>query len=262
MRKLTKRKRRDSKRPRTALHFHPETRVLARTLPVLETLPSLRVEAEPKPIRATDRWRRLLNVLVALVGLIATAPMLLVIALLIKVTSPGPVFYIQPRVGLDRRRYRPGSTNHRRQVDFGGKLFKIYKFRTMRVAEQTRQVWALQNDPRVTPIGRVLRRYRLDELPQLINVLKGDMNIVGPRPEQPQIFAELRTQITHYTRRQRVLPGITGWAQINQPYDTSVEDVENKVRLDLEYIERRSWREDLKIMTRTLPVMIFRKGGW
>jgi len=125
-----------------------------------------------------------------------------------------------------------------------------------------RQVWASREDPRVTPIGRILRKYRLDELPQLINVLKGDMNIVGPRPEQPAIFATLREQIDQYTHRQKVLPGITGWAQINHHYDASIEDVRRKLRFDLEYIQRRSWWEDLKIMAKTLPVMIFRKGGW
>jgi lipopolysaccharide/colanic/teichoic acid biosynthesis glycosyltransferase len=209
-----------------------------------------------------DRWRRFLNIMVAAVGLIITAPLILLIAALVKATSPGPVFFTQPRVGLDRRQNRPQNTNHRRRVDYGGQVFKIYKFRTMRVSEQAPQVWALQDDPRVTPIGRVLRKYRLDELPQLINVLKGEMNIVGPRPEQPGIFSELREQVNQYTHRQRVLPGITGWAQINQAYDTSLEDVQNKVRLDLEYIARRSWWEDLKIMARTIPVMIFRKGGW
>jgi len=108
----------------------------------------------------------------------------------------------------------------------------------------------------------VLRKLRLDELPQLFNVLKGDMNIVGPRPEQPTIFVYLREQIEGYQRRQRVRPGITGWAQINQGYDTSVDDVRRKVRYDLEYIRRQSALEDLRIMARTLPVMLLRRGAW
>ena len=120
----------------------------------------------------------------------------------------------------------------------------------------------LADDHRVTQVGRVLRRFRLDELPQLINVLKGDMNIVGPRPEQPAIFVYLREQIEGYQRRQRVRPGITGWAQVNQGYDTSIDDVRRKVRYDLEYIRRQSPFEDLKIMAHTLPVMAFRQSGW
>lgn len=263
MRNLTKgNEQRGVRHTRGVIRLHPKTSVLTSNLPILEPLHLQRGEARPRRATARDRWCRFLNIVVALIGLILTAPIILMIAALIKLTSPGPVFFTQQRVGLDRRQNRVGNTNHRRMVDHGGKLFKIYKFRTMRVTQEAPQVWAVQDDPRVTPIGRVLRKYRLDELPQLINVLKGDMNIVGPRPEQPLIFAELRTQINNYPHRQKVLPGITGWAQINQAYDTSLEDVKNKVRLDLEYIERRSWWEDLKIMVKTLPVMIFRKGGW
>ncbi len=108
----------------------------------------------------------------------------------------------------------------------------------------------------------MLRQARLDELPQLWNVLKGDMNVVGPRPERPSIFADLREQIPDYQMRQRTRPGITGHAQINHQYDESLEDVRQKVRYDLEYLEKRSAWEDLKIMIRTIPVMLFRKGGW
>jgi lipopolysaccharide/colanic/teichoic acid biosynthesis glycosyltransferase len=114
----------------------------------------------------------------------------------------------------------------------------------------------------VTPIGRVLRKYRLDELPQLSNVIKGDMNVVGPRPEQPNIFLQLREQVDGYSRRQRVLPGITGWAQVNHHYDQTIDDVRRKVQLDLDYASRMSAAEDLRIMVRTVPVMLFRTGGW
>jgi len=123
------------------------------------------------------------------------------------------------------------------------------------------QVWAVPDDHRVTQVGRVLRRFRLDELPQLINVLKGDMNIVGPRPEQPAIFVYLREQIEGYQRRQRVRPGITGWAQIHQGYDASVDDVRRKLAYDLEYLRSQSAIEDLKIILRTLPVMLLGRGG-
>jgi lipopolysaccharide/colanic/teichoic acid biosynthesis glycosyltransferase len=210
------------------------------------------------------RGERVLNVSVALLGLLITMPLWLLIAALIKLTSRGPVFYTQTRVGLDTR--DPGHLRHdsRRVQDLGGKPFTIYKFRTMTVdAEQHGQaVWATANDQRVTAIGGFLRSCRLDELPQLLNVLRGEMNIVGPRPERPQLFAELRDQIPQYSLRQRVPPGITGHAQVHLQYDTSVEDVKRKVMHDLEYIARRSAWEDFKIMLKTIPVMLFRKGGW
>ena len=210
-----------------------------------------------------DGARRALNVAVAGVGLIATAPVMLVIAGLVKLTSRGPVFYRQTRVGLNRRAPENDGGNHRRSVDLGGKPFTIYKFRTMHAGdvEGERQVWAAQDDPRVTGLGRLLRQFRLDELPQLVNVLKGDMNVVGPRPEQPEIFASLRTQVHQYSERQRVRPGITGWAQINHHYDESVEDVRRKVAFDLDYIARQSLAEDLKIMLLTPPAMVLRKGA-
>jgi lipopolysaccharide/colanic/teichoic acid biosynthesis glycosyltransferase len=140
----------------------------------------------------------------------------------------------------------------------------IYKFRTMRVESEwgCGAVWAVKNDPRSTCIGRILRKYRLDELPQLFNVLRGDMNIVGPRPERPSIFARLCEQIEEYPLRQAAKPGITGWAQINLLYDTCVEDVRRKVGYDLEYVRRKSLGHDLRIMARTLPSVLFRRRGW
>lgn len=206
--------------------------------------------------------RRILNILVASVLLILALPVMLVVALAIRLTSPGPILYTQLRVGIDRRTGRGG--NWRRVYDYGGRLFTIYKFRTMTASPgmAERQVWASPDDPRVTRLGRFLRKYRLDELPQLINVLKGDMNVVGPRPEQPAIFADLREKIDHYPARQRVLPGITGWAQVNQCYDRCLDDVRRKVILDIEYLNRASAREDLKILLRTVPVVLLRKGAW
>jgi lipopolysaccharide/colanic/teichoic acid biosynthesis glycosyltransferase len=146
----------------------------------------------------------------------------------------------------------------------GGRPFTIYKFRTMRVAKPgaESQVWASADDPRITKLGKFLRKMRLDELPQLYNVLKGDMNVVGPRPEQPEIFQTLRSEVPSYPVRQRVRPGITGQAQITLHYDTCVEDVRKKVQADLEYIERQSVLTDLRIMLMTVPVVVFRKGGW
>ena len=224
---------------------------------------SLVHSAPLRPLDRERRGRRLFNFIVSVVGLVLTVPLMLLIAALIKLTSRGPVLFTQTRVGLDRRALSNAGGNTRRHTDQGGEPFTMYKFRTMRPAKSNaKQVWAQADDVRVTPIGRVLRKLRLDELPQLFNVLMGDMNIVGPRPEQPTIFVYLREQIEGYQRRQRVRPGITGWAQINQGYDTSVDDVRRKVRYDLEYIRRQSTLEDLKIMCRTVPVMVLRRGGW
>lgn len=210
-----------------------------------------------------EKARRLLNIAAASVGLVVAAPVMLAIAVAIRLTDPsGPIFYRQTRVGLCTRRERGG--NFRRKQDIGGKPFTIYKFRTMKVAKpgEEKQVWASENDPRITKLGRFLRKTRLDELPQLWNVVKGDMNVVGPRPEQPEIFQNLRDAVPTYAVRQRVRPGITGQAQITLHYDTCVEDVKKKVEADLQYIERQSVLTDLRIMLMTVPVVVFRKGGW
>jgi len=201
--------------------------------------------------------------LVAAAGIVITFPVMLVIAVLTKLTSRGPVLFAQTRIGLDRRALTRSGGNTRRHVDLGGQPFVMYKFRTMRVEDRpANAVWAQPGDPRITSIGRFLRGCRLDEIPQLFNVLKGDMNVVGPRPEQPAIFVQLREQIEGYQRRQRARPGITGWAQINQQYDRDIEDVKKKVAYDLQYIRGQSTWQDLKIMLRTLPVMLLRRGGW
>lgn len=205
-----------------------------------------------------ERLRRVLNLSVALIGVVLTAPLMIVIALLVKLDSRGPVIFRQPRVGLDRRGgTTPPASSRRRQSDMGGRIFTIYKFRTM-TCEQgpAPERWATREDRRVTRVGKLLRATRLDELPQLFNVIKGDMNIVGPRPEQPGIFQALRMEVHGYHERQRVLPGITGLAQVRLGYDTSLEDVRRKVELDIEYIRRRSPSEDLLIMARTMPVMV------
>ena len=206
---------------------------------------------------------RVANIAIASVGLVAMLPIMALVALAIRLTSRGPVFYSQVRVGVDRRYHRK-STYDRRGQDLGGLPFKMYKFRTMRADAEAdgKAVWAQRSDPRITAVGKFLRKSRLDEFPQLYNVIRGDMNIVGPRPERPTIFAELRKDIPLYAQRQRVKPGITGWAQINQSYDSCLSDVKNKVRLDLEYVRRQSLTHDLAIMSATIPVMVFRKGGW
>jgi len=218
---------------------------------------------EPRP-RSTG-IARAMNITIALIALILISPVMLLFAVLVKLTSPGPIFYSQPRVGIDRRRSSAASkTYDPRTADLGGIPFMIYKFRTMYVGAEQRNgaVWATKEDARVTPIGRIMRKLRVDELPQLFNVIKGDMDIVGPRPERPSIFSRLRQLIADYPLRQRIRPGITGWAQINQCYDTCLDDVRRKVRYDLEYLlQRQGIREDLRIMAKTLVVML-RKGGW
>ena len=212
--------------------------------------------------RRSEKAIRVINVVVAVVGILLTLPLMLIVAAAIKVSSPGPVVFTQSRVGVDRRRDRgPKSKDHRRKKDWGGRLFTIYKFRTMRPDDgKASQVWATQDDPRVTLIGKFLRATRLDELPQFFNVLKGDMNIVGPRPEQPDIFVNLGKELGwQYRNRQRVLPGITGLAQVKLGYDTDIDGVRRKVDMDLTYIRERSPRQDLSIMAKTVPVMVFRK---
>lgn len=225
---------------------------------------SARVFSLGAPVRE-DVPRRVLSFAVASVALLLIAPLWLAIALAIKLSSDGPVFYTQTRVGINRRRRMPRGGRYR-TTDLGGKPFRIYKFRTMIPnvpgPDDPKEVWATPHDPRVTRIGRFLRLYRLDELPQLINVLLGDMDVVGPRPEQPTIFQRLREEIDHYQERQRVRPGITGWAQINQQYDSSIDDVKRKLDYDLEYIDRKSVLEDLRIMVRTMPVVVGKQGAW
>lgn len=223
-----------------------------------------RPRAVDRPSHAlASRPVRLLNVAVAWVLLLLSLPLMLVVALLVKLTSPGPVLYSQLRVGLDRRVPGDHSFADRRRVDYGGRLFRIYKFRTMHhFPGEAAEAWAAPDDPRVTAVGSVLRQFRLDELPQLFNVIRGEMSIVGPRPEQPAIFQRLRRTLDEYPRRQRVPPGITGLAQISQHYDRSLEDVKRKLQYDLRYIERRSFREDLRIMARTVPVVFLRLGAW
>lgn len=219
-----------------------------------------------RPRKRSELATRLLNLTLALILLALAAPLMILVALAVALTSPGPVIYRQVRVGLDRRGPRDGdgSVADRRGDDYGGRPFTIYKFRSMRVdAERDgRAVWATRNDPRVTPVGRVLRATRLDELPQLFNVIRGDMNLVGPRPERPTLVMELREHIHEYAARHRVKPGLTGWAQVNRAYDETLDDVRQKVHYDLEYVQRQSLWKDLAILVRTVPVVLFRKGGW
>jgi lipopolysaccharide/colanic/teichoic acid biosynthesis glycosyltransferase len=200
----------------------------------------------------------------AALALLVAFPVLVILAIAVKLTSRGPILYAQTRVGLDRRWRSTLALQERRLEDLGGQVFTIYKFRTMRVdAERgSGAVWAQENDPRVTRLGRYMRILRLDEIPQFWNVLLGDMNIVGPRPERPSIVSRLREDIPEYQARHRVKPGITGLAQINQKYDASLEDVRSKVSWDLRYMREQSLMLDLGILLRTVPAVILKYRGW
>ncbi len=203
------------------------------------------IEVLPEPMPAWEQsMKRVMDVTVSLAVLGLGLPLWLAIGLLIRLTSPGPAIYKQQRVGQH------------------GRIFTLYKFRTMYVDAEARTgpVWATKDDPRVTPIGRWLRRWRLDEVPQFWNVLKGDMSLVGPRPERPYFVEKFSREIPLYNRRHRVKPGITGWAQVRWKYDSSLEDVRQKVKFDLFYIENMSLRMDLKILFRTIYTMLAGKG--
>jgi lipopolysaccharide/colanic/teichoic acid biosynthesis glycosyltransferase len=223
---------------------------------------TLQEDVVPRP--RSDRLNRALNIMLAAAGLLLAAPLLILIGVLIKATSRGPILYAQTRVGLDRRWRRTLAMHDRRVRDLGGAVFTIYKFRTMRVDAEAKSgaVWAKENDPRVTALGRYLRVLRLDELPQLWNILRGDMNIVGPRPERPSIVARLQRDIAQYGCRHRVRPGLTGLAQINQQYDACLDDVRTKVGYDLDYLRKQSFLFDVQIMLRTVPAVLLKYRGW
>jgi lipopolysaccharide/colanic/teichoic acid biosynthesis glycosyltransferase len=206
--------------------------------------------------------------------LLLLAPLFAIVALAVMLDSLGPVFYTQVRVGqnrrlgADRRRDRiPVRIDQRhierRRILSEGRLFRIYKFRTMVVdaEKEIGPVWALKDDPRVTRVGKWLRLTRIDELPQLWNVLRGEMSLVGPRPERPHFVGHFARKIPDYTERLRAIPGITGLAQVNGSYDVCEEDVRSKLGYDLEYVRNCRMAEDLRILFRTVQVVVTRKGA-
>jgi sugar transferase (PEP-CTERM system associated) len=189
--------------------------------------------------------KRIMDFSIASVGLLLSLPLLPIIALLVKLDSPGPVLFKQERVGE------------------GDKNFVLLKFRTMRqdAENATGAVWAQRNDPRITRIGGFLRKSRLDEIPQIFNVLRGDMSLVGPRPERPEFMAELKKIIPYYSERHYFKPGVTGWAQVRYPYGASVQDALEKLRYDMYYIKNWSLTFDLMIMFETVKVMLLGRGS-
>lgn len=221
-------------------------------------------EFEVTPRDRHEGLSRFMNVVLAGVGLAVSLPVLVIVSILIKLSSRGPILYTQTRVGLDRRWKRTLALREARMEDLGGQVFTIYKLRTMRVDAEKRSgaVWATENDPRVTALGKFLRKYRIDELPQLWNILLGDMNMVGPRPERPSIVARLREDIPEYRCRHRVKPGLTGMAQVNQKYDACLEDVRQKVNWDLRYIGEQGFWLDVRIMLKTVPSVLLKFQGW
>jgi sugar transferase (PEP-CTERM system associated) len=215
-------------------------------VPIQYLRPSHLIFAEelgPSPL--VVRLQTFYSFLIAAATLILAAPVMLLVAVLVKLTSPGPVLFSQDRVGLN------------------GKIFRIFKFRSMVVDAEARTgaVWASKNDPRVTAIGKIIRKTRLDEIPQVFNVLRGEMAIVGPRPERPEFVTVLSEQIPFYRQRHAVKPGVTGWAQINYKYGETIEDTVVKLEYDLYYIKNLSPSLDLYIILNTVKVMLFSGHG-
>ncbi|HWP47818.1 MAG TPA: TIGR03013 family XrtA/PEP-CTERM system glycosyltransferase [Candidatus Limnocylindrales bacterium] len=195
--------------------------------------------------KTNEVLKRVLDVVISALGLILAAPLMAVTAILIKLESPGPIIFTQERVGK------------------GEKTFQVYKFRSMTVDAEakTGPVWATDKDPRITRVGWVIRKFRIDELPQLLNILKGDMSFVGPRPERPHFVETLKKEIPYYPVRLTVKPGLTGWAQVNFPYGSSKEDALEKLQYDLFYIKNLSLFLDLVILLKTMSVIILAKGA-
>lgn len=215
---------------------------------------------------ASTGTRRVFDVTVSAMAVLLLSPVMLAVAAAVKLDSPGPVFYTQDRVGINRRRRERRrdlrADAGRRRVMYAGRPFAIYKFRTMRTnAEAAGPQWASSGDPRITRVGRVLRKARLDEIPQFFNVLRGDMTLIGPRPERPFFIDILQKEVPHYNKRLLVKPGITGMAQVNHKYDDSIESVRTKVKWDLRYIRRRSLRADLGILLHTVRVVLTGEGA-
>ena len=190
-------------------------------------------------------FKRFLDIVFSLLGIALSWPLMILVAVAVKLDSPGPLLFRQIRVGKNED------------------IFEVLKFRTMRedAESQTGAVWAVTNDPRVTKVGKFLRKTRLDEIPQFFNVLRGDMAFVGPRPERPEFVLELYQLLPYYTKRHALKPGVTGWAQVKYPYGASVEDALEKLNYDLYYIKNYSIFLDILIIMETVQVVLFGKGA-
>lgn len=205
-------------------------------VPLIEVMPEIMTHSQ-------KLLKRIIDVAISFSCLLFLLPFLLILVFFIKVTSKGPVFYKQVRVGKN------------------GSLFTMYKFRSMyNDAEEYGPEWAGENDPRITFIGRIIRKVYIDEIPQMINVLKNEMSLVGPRPERPHFVEILKKEIPYYYKRLTIKPGMTGWAQIKHKYDSSLDDVIEKLQYDFYYVENMSLKLDFKIIVNTILVIIFMKG--
>lgn len=202
------------------------------------------IEVMPEIMPAGSKlFKRIFDIFLSLFLLILYSPILIIAMILIKLNSKGPVFYKQERVGRNEKPYI------------------MYKFRSMvQNAEEYGPEWAGEQDPRITTVGKILRKMYIDEIPQLVNVLKNEMSIVGPRPERPFFVKKLKSEIPYYYKRLSVKPGITGWAQIKHKYDSSLADVKEKLQYDFYYIENMSLKLDFKIMINTIIVVLLMKG--
>lgn len=217
--------------------------------------------------------KRGMDIFGALAGLVLTSPLWIILPILIKLDSKGSVFYTQSRVGINRREQDrrlcqkvdtdDNRRRDRRRENYHGQTFKVIKFRTMvsDAEKKSGPVWATKNDKRVTRLGNFLRKTRMDEIPQFLNILKGDMSMVGPRPERQVFVADLSGKVDNYVRRLEIKPGLTGLAQITNGYDSSISSVADKVRHDIEYIDNWSIWSDIKIILKTVVVVFTRKGA-
>jgi lipopolysaccharide/colanic/teichoic acid biosynthesis glycosyltransferase len=257
---------------------------VAEFMPPAEWVTRLHLDQPRRDMRclspATRAGKRLLDIVVAAAMLVLLSPILLLVGVAVRLTSRGPVIFRQTRVGLNLRD-KPSSREDRRNQHYDvpeclerrsghdrrnsvnyGRPFTLYKFRTMRVdAEKNGAQFATQGDPRVTPIGRFLRKTRLDELPQLWNVLRGEMSLVGPRPERPEFIEQLSNEIPDYLNRLGLKPGLTGPAQVINGYDNDLDGFRRKVALDLLYLQNCCLLNDLKILLRTVKVVLTGSGA-
>lgn len=249
-------------------------------LPPADWLTRLDRDCPQMNLRGLDLWtrraKRGLDVFCAASMLVLLSPVMLLVALAVKLTSPGPILFRQIRTGLnlrasrDRRSLQMSATeadrrqkpSDRRLATCFGKPFVLYKFRTMRIdAEKNGAQFATKGDPRVTSIGRFLRKSRLDELPQLWNVLRGEMSLVGPRPERPEFIEHLSQEVPNYLLRLGIQPGLTGLAQVLNGYDNDIAGFRRKVALDLLYLQNCCLANDIKILFRTVSVVLTGKGA-
>jgi lipopolysaccharide/colanic/teichoic acid biosynthesis glycosyltransferase len=222
-----------------ALHRSQETLGVTRRAPIIET-----AAVAGAPLYLYSSRKRALDISIALAGVLAVAILLPFVALAIKLGSPGPVFYTQRRMGLN------------------GKTFNLIKFRTMAIDAEAdgNAVWSSRNDPRITGVGKVLRRLYVDEFPQWWNVLKGDMSVVGPRPERPELAARIVSVVPDFNRRLLAKPGLTGVAQVSYKYTSTMAEARNKLRLDMVYINAASFWLDAKLILRTVRRLSAFKG--